>query len=85
MKPMQRRHAIRTVIVAPLMLIVLSGVGWSQDNANTLAAKQDAADVRAARAAKEQQKLDAEYQATLAKKKTPAGPVDPWSGVRSAK
>jgi hypothetical protein len=85
MKPMQRRDAVRIFLLAPLTLITLTGVGWSQDNANTLADKQDAANRRAAQAAKEQKEIDAAYKAELAKTKKPTGPVDPWSNVRPTK
>jgi hypothetical protein len=93
MKPIQIRDAVRLSLLAPLTLIMLTslgGVGWSQDkdpdmNPNSIAARKDAEAVRAARAAKEQEELDAAYKATLGKTKKPAGPVDPWSSVRSSK
>jgi len=86
-KPMQIRDAVRVRLLAPLTLIMLigiTGVGWSQDNANTLMDKQDSAIRKAKEAEKQQRELDAAYKATLGKTK-PAAPADPWSNVRPAK
>jgi hypothetical protein len=76
--------AIKIMAISACVLVSLTGVAFSQDgeNANTVAAKMDAAASRARQEQKRQQELDAAYKETLKEKKAPATVADPWGAVR---
>jgi hypothetical protein len=80
---------MRRITAAVLALILFTSVAYSQvfaevgdDNANDVAARQDAAAKRASEARKKQHDLDAAYKAALDKTKASTAPVDPWANVR---
>jgi len=80
---------LKTLAVSAVALLVLTSVSYSQgrksgENPNTEAAEMDAAAAQAIRKQKQQQELDAAYNAALKQKKPPPAPTDPWGGVRPA-
>jgi hypothetical protein len=79
---------MRIFIASTFALLSLTSVAFCQDgndNANTIAAKQDAAAERAAVERQKQKELDAQYKSALGGVKTPTAPSDPWGNVRSVK
>jgi hypothetical protein len=78
-----KMSAPRNLALAILTLLALTGAAHAQgENANTLAAKQDAEDRRAAKAYKEKLEMDEKYQETLQNMQAPPASNDPWGAVR---
>jgi hypothetical protein len=84
MNRVMKMSAPRNLVLAILTLLALTGAAYAQagENANTLAAKQDAEDRRAAKAYKEQQEMNEKYEETLQNQQAPAASNDPWGTVR---